>query len=219
MSGKNQNKKALLVGLQYQNTLEGPHNDIRLIFNILKQRDYQIYVITDLKKDVLLQEVESAILWLLKADYCYFHFSGHCSKESGLRLTSENIPIAYLIQNMNTSSKLIATLDCCDSTDFQLRWKYNGEEMVSNSCNYNINSDIIIVGSSSGISRNIKVNQSEYGILSFSLYFYLKNKSSSTIQNLYDCLNKTYVYFDIKQNINIYSGKIYNIYEKNIIYL
>jgi hypothetical protein len=223
-----EHKRAVIVGMGYPHlkSLEGPYNDVNLIYDILKKRGYSVSILIDSvisksEDGINSEDIKESIRWMFEAQYCYFHFSGHGDKDK-LILSNDTLGIDYLLKNLNEDQQLIASFDCCDSGDFKMRWRYykDGEEMISNVCNYNTNKRAIFIGSSSGLSRNITFKNKEYGILSFAMYWSLKKMKPEemlSLSVLYQSIQSVYKDFQIDQNINIYSGKKYNLNEKYII--
>jgi len=223
MSGTNKmntvNKKALIICLQYDNSNIGSYNDLLLIYNSLKGRNYEICVITDRKNIVSSNIVNIRIKWLHQSDIMYFHFSGHSriiNGETNLLLNnSETLAIDSIFLDIKDSSTLIASFDCCNSSNFSLRWRYSDHDrqMISNSCKYNIRKNIIFIGSSLSDSKNITYQGKDYGVLSLAIYILLQNKNNKiTIFSLNEGLSKIF-------NDLIVTQKYLFMLLKNIIYM
>lgn len=208
----NMMNRALLIGLEYNDTLNGPYNDIKILSNVLKNKGYTVKIITDTSNTR--EDIKNGIKWLHHSDtgIVYFHFSGHSEKNKLIINKDENITTRYITKYKKEKTTMIASFDCCNSTNFPLRWKLSNDELISNSCQYNINDDIIFIGSSNELSRNISYKKREYGSLSFAMFWILKEKDQMTLLELRMLLYKIYNDFNVSENISIYTGKKYDKY-------
>lgn len=80
-------KKALLIGINYENTyaqLNGCINDVSLIGNYIKNKGFNVTLLTDKTekkptKTNIITELENFLSSSLENDILYFHYSGHGS--------------------------------------------------------------------------------------------------------------------------------------------
>lgn len=229
-------KTALLVGLQYNNELTGPYNDLKILKKVLTQKKFEVLTIDDKNgNSVICSDLKLLFSKILnKSDEIYFHFSGHSVVENEkkyLILTdSKKFDIEELLQkNEFRNKKVFGTFDCCEGFYFPLRWKLenNGDIFLlkSNSCNFNINENIIFIGSSQQKSKNIRINEKSksYGCLSYAMKNILNEievdnifKMPEILIEIYKKISYYYLLHEVNDTVVIFTGKKYILYKNDI---
>lgn len=147
-------KKALLIGINYENTssqLNGCINDVSLIGDYIKTKGFSVNLLTDKTdkkptKENIIKELENFLSTSLENDILYFHYSGHGSNiddksndevdkkdETIVSKDLQNITddqLADIIRKTLPKNRtLIAVLDSCHSGTV-LDLKYNVEKSI-----------------------------------------------------------------------------------------
>lgn len=150
------NKKALLIGINYENTvaqLNGCINDVSLIGNHIKNKGFSVTLLTDKTekkptKTNIITELENFLSSSLENDILYFHYSGHGSNvvdlnndeldrkdetivSKDLQNITDDELVSIIRKKLPKNRTLIAVFDSCHSGTV-LDLKYN-VEYVENS--------------------------------------------------------------------------------------
>lgn len=149
-------KKALLIGINYENTpsqLNGCINDVSLIGNHIKSKGFSVTLLTDKTenkptKNNIITELENFLSSSLENDVLYFHYSGHGSNvvdinndeldrkdetivSKDLQNITDDELVSIIRKKLPKNRTLIAVFDSCHSGTV-LDLKYN-VEYVENS--------------------------------------------------------------------------------------
>lgn len=151
------NKKALLIGINYENTyaqLNGCINDVSLIGDYIKTKGFSITLLTDktdkkpTKTNILL-ELDKFLTSSQENDFLYFHYSGHGSyvndknndesdgkDETIVSKDLQNITddelISIIKQKLSRNTNLLAIFDSCHSgTVLDLKYSLSDSNTIS----------------------------------------------------------------------------------------
>jgi hypothetical protein len=233
-------KRALLVGINYENTkyrLKGCINDVNNISNILTQKGYTCVKITDqtsmkpTKANILLL-LQQLLTTSVSGDTCFFHYSGHgtstmdrnkdeldgrdemiCPLDMNFILDDE---LNSLIRKyLPAGVTLFALFDSCFSGTV-LDLKYNYLPHVMNSRVKETNSNVIMISgcSDSQLSADAWINNNWQGAMTNSFINSLPSSTSlvSLLQKMRTYLFKN-KYTQIPQ---MSTGRLVNINLPNL---
>ena len=154
------NKKALLIGINYTNTshaLQGCINDITFMTNFLKRNDiYDIQILSDIsdKKPTrhnILKYLNNLVFEATNNDTVFIHFSGHgtytkdynsdeIDKKDECLYCIDNTTITddeiyNIFKNFNENVRVVCLFDCCHSgtiADLQYSYLENFKKRINN---------------------------------------------------------------------------------------
>ena len=214
------NKKALLIGINYENTnfqLNGCINDISLIETYLKTKGFSdITLITDKTeikptKSNILSSIEKFLTSSKEDDILYFHYSGHGSivKDNNgdevdgidetivskdLILITDDELISLIRQKINKKTTLFAIIDSCHSGSMlDLKYTFSDNlSIVENSKYDDISSNIIMISGckDSQTSEENYISNKVYGKLTWSINETLTKNKNLTWKSLYTSVKK-----------------------------
>lgn len=144
---------------------------------------------------------------------CIFYFSGHATEDHMYCFPDENIGHELLIQTLYTRLHkrciLICIQDCCNSSDLQLKYKYNlrTKQFEETAENENIEKNIMVISSASSGIRSFSTSQRGSLFTSYLVEFLSRCKRSSSLADMKKYIDDSIVSFDdtLVSDINIYS--------------
>ena len=216
---KNGNKRALLVGINYEDTyaqLNGCINDISLMENYLKTKDFSDITLltdkTDIKptKENILSSLDKFLSSSKDEDILYFHFSGHGSivkdingdEQDGrdetivskdLILITDDELISLIKQKLNKNTTLIAVFDSCHSgTVLDLKYTFTDNLEIIENTKYDETPNIIMISGckDSQYSEEKYIYDKTYGLLTWSIYETVTKNKNLSWRSLYTSVKK-----------------------------
>lgn len=214
------NKKALLIGINYENTnfqLNGCINDISLIETYLKTKGFSDTTLITDKTEIkptkanILSSIEKFLTSSKDDDILYFHYSGHGSiiKDNNgdeidgldetivskdLILIKDDELISLIKQKLNKKATLFAVFDSCHSgTMLDLKYTFSENLSIDDSPKYDdISPNIIMISGckDSQTSGEQFIYDRVYGLLTWSINETLTKNKNLTWKSLYTSVKK-----------------------------
>lgn len=214
------NKKALLIGINYENTnfqLNGCINDISLIETYLKTKGFSDTTLITDKTEIkptkanILSSIEKFLTSAKDDDILYFHYSGHGSiiKDNNgdendgfdetivskdLILITDDELISLIKQKLNKKTTLFAVFDSCHSgTMLDLKYTFSDSLSIVDSPKYDdISPNIIMISGckDSQTSAEKFISNKVYGLLTWSINETLTKNKNLTWKSLYTSVKK-----------------------------
>jgi len=213
-------KKALLIGINYENTysqLNGCINDVSLMENHLKTKGFsEVTLITD-KTEIkptkanILSSLEKFLTSSKDDDILYFHYSGHGSivkDDNGdevdgrdetivskdLILITDDELISLIKQKLNKKATLVAIFDSCHSGSvLDLKYTFSDNLSIVDSPKYDdISPNIIMISGckDSQTSEEKFISNKVYGLLTWCIYETVTKNKNLTWKSLYTSVKK-----------------------------
>ena len=200
LSSNNKNKKALLIGINYENTsaqLSGCINDVSMIGDYIKQKGFIVTLLTDKTekkptKNNIIKELETFLSNSLENDILYFHYSGHGSNiidkngeeldgkdetivSKDLQNITDDELISIIRNKLPKNRTLIAVFDSCHSgtvLDLKYNIEYQTLQISDNTKYTDIDPNIIMISGcrDSQFSQECLTSTGVNGLLTWALY-------------------------------------------------